>query len=220
MTKVFRKSNWNKTAAEKNISNEEVIRGMEDKEVDLIEVSYSDEELKIDLADLYAPLSPYSPEQKVAAAQAYLITGTSIQAQKYCGVKADIIRTWKSKSVWWNDLFQSVKKQKNNELEATFTKTMDSAVVQLQDRIENGDSKVQKDGNILKVPMGGKELAIVVSIMYDKRALLRGDVTSRVEKKDGNAMVLLQSKFEDIAKQLASKPINETYEVIEDGKSK
>jgi len=67
--------------------------------------------------------------------------------------------------------------------------------------------------------MGGKELAIVLSILYEKRALLRGDVTSRTET-GGNkdAMKLLQDKFEDIAKQLSATPINNTYEVIEDKK--
>lgn len=203
----------------KNMPDEEVVMGMKDKEVDLIEVPYSDEQLSIDLVDLYSPQSPYSPEQKIAAAQAYLITGTSVKAQKYCGVKADIIRTWKSKSNWWPDVFNTVKKQKNDELEATFTQIMDKGLHAVADRIENGDVKLQKDGSLINVPMGGKELAIVVSIMYDKRALLRGDVTSRVEKKEGNALQVLQSKFEDIAKQLEAKPINETFEVIEDAKS-
>lgn len=201
---------------ELNIPDEEVVRGMKDKEVDLIEGPYSDEDMAIDLADLYSPRTLYSPEQKIAAAQAYLITGTSVKAQKYCGVKADIIRLWKSNAPWWPDLFRTVKKQKNDELEATFTYIMDSALTQVADRLENGDSKLQKDGTLVKVPMGGKETAVVLSIMYDKRALLRGDVTSRVEKKDGNAMLLLQNKFEEIAKQLEAKPIGETFEVIED----
>ena len=209
---------WNKTTAEKNIPDSEVVRGMLDLKVDLIEGEYSEEDLSIDLADLYSSNTKYSPEQKVAAAQAYLITGTSIQAQKFCGVKADVIRKWKSESVWWADLFQQVKKSKNDELEASFTRIMDSSLVVIADRLENGDSKVQKDGSLIKVPMGGKETAIILSIMYDKRALLRGDVTSRVEKKDGNAMALLQTKFEEIAKQLEAKPIGSTFEVIEDAK--
>lgn len=212
---AYKAKNKFKTSAEINIQDSEVIREQKDRKVDLIEVEYSDEQMKIDLSDMYAPGSPYSPEQKVAAAQAYLITGTSVQAQKYCGVKSNIIRNWKNNSTWWPDLFAEVKRKKNDELDATFTRVMDNALIQVSDRIENGDSKIQKDGSIVKVPMGGKELAVVVSIMYEKRALLRGDVTSRVEKKEGNAMQLLQSKFEDIAKQLEAKPINETYEVKE-----
>ena len=117
---------------ELNIPEEEVIRGMKDLETDLIIGSYSEEDLTIDLADLYGKNTIYSPEQKIAAAQAYLITGTSVKAQKYCGVKADIIRKWKTQSVWWPDLFQTIKKQKNDELEATFTQIMDSALVQVE----------------------------------------------------------------------------------------
>ena len=200
----------------KNMPDDQVVRGMEDKKVPLIEVSYSEKQRKIDLSDLYAPLSPYSPEQKVAAAQAYLITGTSVQAQKYCGVKADIIRDWKSKSTWWADLFTTVKKQKNDELEASFTRILDTSLGQLEDRLEGGDYKLQRDGSIIRIPMGGKEVAIVLAIMYDKRALLNGDVTSRVERKGGDAMVLLQNKFEEIAKQLNATPINETYEIKQD----
>ena len=214
MGKLFR------SPEELNIPNSEVIRDMQDREVDLIDVEYTEEDLSIDLSDLYASNSPYSPEQKVHAAQAYLITGTSVKAQKYCGVKADVIRAWKNRSTWWPDLFNNLKKQKNDELEASFTRIMDSAIVEVADRLDNGDSKLQKDGTIVKVPMGGKEVAIVLSIMYDKRALLRGDVTSRIEKKDGNAMQLLQSKFEDIAKQLEAKPVNDTYEIIGDNDGK
>ena len=199
-----------------NIPDEQVIRGMKDKEVDLIEGTYTEEDLKIDLSDLYSQNTLYSPEQKIAAAQAYLITGTSVQAQKYCGVKADIIRDWKNKSTWWPELFKTVQKQKSTELEANFTRILDTSLVQLEDRLENGDTKIQKDGSLTRVPMGGKEIAVVLAIMYDKRALLRGDVTSRVEKKDGNSMKILQDKFEDIARQLEAKTINNTYEVLED----
>jgi len=205
---------WNQTSHEKNIPTSEVKRDMDGRKVDLIKTSpYTDEQMNIDLSDMYSPGSPYSPEQKVHAAQAYLITGTSIQAQKYCGVKADVIRAWKSRADWWPELFTTIKKNKNDELEASFTRIMDKTIEEIGDRLDNGDTKVMRDGTLQRVPMGGKEISIILSIMYDKRALLRGDVTSRVERKDGNAMTLLQSKFEDIAKQLEAKPINETYTI-------
>jgi len=208
---------WDKCV---NISDEEVIKGMKDQEVDLVEVEYTEEQFNIDLKDMYAPNSPYTPEQKIQAAQAYLITGSSYQAQKYCGIKADVIRDWKTRSSWWPDLFIQVRKTKNDELDANFSAVIHSAVGEVADRVTNGDSKLQKDGSLVKVPMGGKELAIVLGILYEKRALLRGDVTSRTDT-GGNkdAMKLLQSKFEDIAKQLSATPINSTYEVIEEQKN-
>ena len=213
------KKDWRyKTDKERDLSDEDTVKGMKEAKVDLIEVDYTDEQLDIDLKDMYSPFSPYTPEQKISAAQAYLITGTSDQAQKYCGVKASVIRHWKTRSSWWPDLFIQVRKTKNDELDANFSAVIHSTVGEVADRVSNGDSKLQKDGTLIKVPMGGKELAIVLGIMYEKRALLRGDVTSRTETHSNkDSMKLLQDKFEDIAKQLEAKPIGETYEVIESG---
>jgi len=41
-----------KTAKENNISDDEVVRGMEELEVDLIDIEYSDVEMNIDLKDM------------------------------------------------------------------------------------------------------------------------------------------------------------------------
>lgn len=204
----------------KNIPDEDVIRGMEDLEVPLIETKpYTEDQFKIDLKDLYHPRSPYTPQQKIAAANAYLITGTSIKAQRYCGIKADIIRDWKSSSTWWPELFQKVKQAKQDELDAILSGTLHHAMGKISDRIENGDERLLKDGTKTKVAISGKDLSIIVSILYDKRALLRGDPTARVENNSNkDTMKLLQDKFEDIARQLEAKPVKETYEVISNDK--
>jgi len=208
--------NWDK---ELNMPKSEVVYGMPDT-VPLIDIDheeYIESYLEIDLKDLYAPNSKYSPEQKIAAASAYLITGTSRQAQKYCGVRADIIRDWKTRSSWWPSVFAECKKKKQDELDAQFSQTVHIAMGQLNDRIINGDEKIGRDGSVIRLGIGGKDLATIVGILYDKRALLRGDPTSRVENNKGkDAMALLQNKFEDIARQLESKTVDATHEVIKE----
>ena len=108
---------------------------------------------------------------------------------------------------------------KQDELDSKFTSIVHSVLDKVTDRIENGDEKLRSNGDIVKVAIGGKDLSVIASIFYDKRALLRGDPTSRVEKSTNkDQMKLLQDKFEDIAKQLEAKPVGETYEVIEEDK--
>jgi hypothetical protein len=67
----------------------------------------------------------------------------------------------------------------------------------LEDRVRNGNIKLNpKTGELNRIPMTSGELAKdAVGIPYDKRALMRGDPTSRTEKVDPKAML------EDLAKQ-------------------
>jgi len=204
-------------SGEGNMSNAEVIRSSEDSKVPLIDVEYTEEDLKFDLADLYSPSSPYSPEQKISAVMAYLVTGASTRAQHHCGVKADIIRDWKSKSSWWHDVMAECRKQKNDEIDAKFTEIMHDTLGELHERIHNGDEVLAKDGSLIRKKINGKDLAVIAAVMYDKRALLRGDPTSRIERKGNNdQMTLLQKNFEKIAHQLEAKTVNGKSTIIED----
>ena len=67
----------------------------------------------------------------------------------------------------------------------------------LEDRVRNGNIKLNpKTGELNRIPMTSGELAKdAVGIPYDKRALMRGDPTSRTERVDPKLML------EDLAKQ-------------------
>ena len=68
---------------------------------------------------------------------------------------------------------------------------------ELIDRLQNGDEVITKDGDVRQKKIGAKDLAWIMSIIHDKRALLRGDPTSRTEKID-TAKIL-----DDMAKRFA-----------------
>lgn len=138
--------------------------------------------LDIDLKELYSPKSKYTPEQKIEAVAAYMITGTIKSAAKICGIPRKTVSDWKNQALWWDDTLRECRKKKQDELDANFTGVIHTAVGKLLDRVEQGDPKLQKDGSIISIPMSGRDLAISMSILFDKRALLRGDPTSKVEK--------------------------------------
>ena len=70
---------------------------------------------------------------------------------------------------------------------------------QAQDRVENGDYRVAKDGKLIRVPMGGKELVISGATVYDKRQLLRNQPTS-ISGSDNKNIVALAKEFRKLSR--------------------
>jgi hypothetical protein len=185
------------------------------EEIPLIEVDYTEEQLVLDYVDLYHPRSPYTPEQKVSAVMAYLVTGNSKRASKHCGIKDNIIRDWKTRSDWWPEAMRECRKKKQEELDSLYTSLLHQTVGQLADRIQNGDEYLKKDGTKARKLLTARDLAIITGIIYDKRALLRGDPTGRIEKRNtGDSLIRLQKNFDKIAKQLEAKTIKGSHTTI------
>lgn len=162
-----------------------------------------DEILDIDLKQLYAPNGKYTPEEKIEGVMAYLVTGTSKQASKLCGVPAATIRDWKTRSSWWLEVYSECKKKKQEELDAAFTSLLHEGVGILADRMANGDTRLDKKGDKVQVPLSGRDVAWIMAVFFDKRQLLRGDVTSRSEKvADNDRLTNLQKQFEKMANEV------------------
>lgn len=139
-----------------------------------------DQDLYLD--ELYKSDSrKYTPADKIAAATAWMVTGSVYKASAYCGIPHQTIATWRTKE-WWQQLTSQVRKEKSDELDAMMTGVLHKAVDAVADRIENGDTFVKKDGSLAKIPMKGKDIASSLAMIFDKRALGRGDPTSRSEK--------------------------------------
>ena len=165
----------------------------------------------------------YTPEQRIHAATVWVVTGNLREVETQTGIHRDTVRYWKNKSSWWKELVRHVRKSKQEELDGALTGVIMSGVVQLQDRVTNGNIEIREgeDGQrtTVRVPLKASELATAaLGIPIDKRALLRGDPTSRTEKstsEETNEMLKrLADNFAAFAKQ--SKP-NFIAPVVVDG---
>lgn len=116
----------------------------------------------------------YTPEDRLRAALAWSVTGTAQGASDVCGIPRQTIDDW-TRTEWWAPLVSEARLLKNDELDAKLTNILDLATQALRDRlreaIANPDAKVTI-----------QQLAIVAAVSHDKRALLRGDPTSRTER--------------------------------------
>ncbi len=154
-----------------------------------------------DISELYSSRARYSAEQKLQAVTAYVMTGTVRGATHLTGLKHQLISDWKNNSTWWPEAYAQTKKMKQEEADGVMTSIIHLAANETLDRILHGDEIVTKDGDVVRRKMGGKELATTMAITFDKRALIRGEPTSRSEKVDtASTMEHLKEEFAKMAK--------------------
>jgi hypothetical protein len=114
---------------------------------------------------------------KLAAALAWLMTGSADEAETLCGVPARTIRGWTAEESW--ALFmEQARREKQSQLDAKFTAIIHKATDAILDRLEHGDEVVTKDGRTVKRAVGIRDLSVVKAIAFDKRNIARGMPTS------------------------------------------
>ncbi len=151
------------------------------------------------------PGSQYTDEQRRSVIGDFVVTGNITKTAALHNMPEQTVRDW-TKSEWGVELYGEIREQKDPELDANFTKLIDSAFEQAQDRVENGDYRVTKDGKLIRVPMGGKELVISGATVYDKQRLHRNQPTAISGKSE--SMNSLAQEFRKLSQQWEEKQTN------------
>ena len=99
------------------------------------------------------PGSHYTDEQRRAVIADLVVIGNMTKTAKLHNMPKQTVSEW-AKSDWGVELLGHIRTEKGEELDANLTKLMDSAFDEAQDRVENGDYRVTKDGKLIRVPMG------------------------------------------------------------------
>ena len=156
-----------------------------------------------DLRLLDNPTSKHTPETKIAVMTHYFVTGSLLKASTACGVEYTLVRDWHTRSAWWESEYNKIVMAKQAELDSHFTDILHTCMNSLKDRVVNGDSVLDKNNEIVQLPMKGKDLAVVGAIVFDKRQLLRGNAT----RISGSTATLndLEEKFKQFSDKLTKK---------------
>ena len=137
--------------------------------------------------------SQFSAEDKMCAAMAYLVSGgNSTKAAEMAaveGLKPATIRQWKKRGNWWPEAEAHAKMLLQKDLERSYTKMLHRTEQEIFDRVEKGDWIVAKDGSHVRKPLLAKDMIYFHGVVHDKRAMIRGEPTSRTEKIDPVALV-------------------------------
>ena len=130
------------------------------------------------------------------------------------GISEATIRCWKQ-TEWWFDGMNRLIQEDDEQLDTKLTALINKAVDKVNDSLEHGDIIYDtKRGTLVRRPMSGKDTAIVTAITLDKRQLLRGQPTSRVEKVSSDERLLrLAEQFKSFSN--AKEVVQEQVEVID-----
>lgn len=179
---------------------------MEDKDL----VPLREEEIKdynFDLDLIGSAQSKHTTEEKINCVALYATCGSMLQVSKYTGVDYDLIRAWKCRAPWWQDTIQKIRLKQQDRLDASMTAIIDSTMKGLADRVEDGEYiQNPKTGEIARVPMKSRDLAILTGIIFDKRALIRGDATS-ISTTKTDSLKNVEAKMLEFAEKLQGKTI-------------
>lgn len=146
------------------------------------------------------PGSNYSNQQRIEAVVYFMVHGSLTKTSKACGIPLTTLFDWKQ-SEWWPELSEQIRSEKEHEFQAGFSRIVQAAISEIEDRLQHGDVRLVKgkDGyQERRVPISAKDATMVAAISYDKlRLSLNLPTTISSSQK---SLTELSQEFQDIAK--------------------
>jgi hypothetical protein len=116
------------------------------------------------------------------AAANYALHGIFKRTEAETGIPDSTLYEWDQGSEEWAATIGRIRNERQRQLDAEFTDIIHKALSRTRERLEIGDAKLTKAGDVRFVPVSAKDSAVIAAVCYDKRALMRGDPTSRTER--------------------------------------
>jgi len=163
---------------------------------------------KHDIAPILNAHGRHTERTKRLAVAYYVALGSIAETSRQTGIGRAVLQQW-TKQDWWHEYLLHAREHASDRTDAQQTQILDAAYDQLLDKIQNGDYKICK-GELVRVPMEGKNLAIVAATTFNQRQLVRNLPTNI--KKDSAAQLtrLADSLKTLLSKSRAQEPIDIT----------
>jgi methylase of polypeptide subunit release factors len=107
--------------------------------------------------------------------RAHFETGDLVKASKACKISYDTAKIWK-KAPWFEEATKELKRAIDRQFDGRITYLLEDTIKELENRVKEGDVKafLSKDFVIKeRVPIPGKDLALIAGILFDKRKMIR-----------------------------------------------
>ena len=125
---------------------------------------------------------PYPEQKKIEAVTSYLALGKVPLVAAVTGVPVATLRQWKLQP-WWKELIDEIHREDEFDLDAKLSKIIDKTLDAVVERVEHGEFLLDsKTGQVKRIPVKLRDVHRVSVDLIDKRNLIRGKPTSRIEK--------------------------------------
>lgn len=152
----------------------------------------------------------YSDKQRYEAVVSYLALGNMAVVADATGIPHDRLRHWKMQQ-WWKDIEAQVRNQQRVEVSGKLMRIIEKASRVVEDRLENGDYRINKEGKLLRIPVNAKTAGDILTKSIDKQALL-----DKIAEKPDTREEAVVDRLESIAKRLVdAAKLRKTPQVID-----
>ncbi len=127
----------------------------------------------------------YTRDDRYKAAAALVSNGNSKAASRQSGIPASTIRHWSQNDADFQMMCQEVRTEFGENIKFKLAEIIDEAADQTLDRLRHGDVvRDTKSGDLVRVPIKGKDAAIIGAVAFDKLRLAENQPTNIVQHED------------------------------------
>ncbi len=147
----------------------------------------------------------YDDTVKINAAYLYAASGNYSQVARNTNISRPTLMGWAKNSSVWVEALNKARQEISDEILASNLEIVIKTNEQVIDRVEHGDV-VLRNNKQVRVPMKGRDLAVISGIKEDKARVALGQATSIVGK--STDMKALAQEFRKLSEQWEEKQVN------------
>ena len=141
----------------------------------------------------------HTREDRYKAAASLVATGNSMAASRESGIPASTIRHWAYNDEDFQLMCQEVRTEFGEKIKYKLAEIVNESTDQALDRLRNGDViRDNKTGELVRVPIKGKDAAVIGAICFDKLRLAESQPTNIVQHQSS------EENLEHLAAQFAA----------------
>jgi hypothetical protein len=144
----------------------------------------------------------YTREDRYNAAALLTATGNSMAVSRESGIPASTIRYWAQHDEDFEFMCQEIRTEFGEKIKYKLAQIVDESADQILDRLKNGDViRDNKTGELVRVPIKGKEAAIIGAIAFDKLRISESQPTHITRHESSKDLQSIYNEFRDLSRK-------------------
>lgn len=124
----------------------------------------------------YKAISEISDAEKLDCCREFFKCGNMSEVSRNHNIRPSHLKDL-SRTAWWRTEIQNLDREVAIQMKVRLTALMGKTLDELEERLENGDEKLDKDGCVHNLKVPARDLASIANMLFDKKAMLEDRAT-------------------------------------------